>query len=502
MNLKEEQVVSIQNLDTDTTLAIAYEAFKKLNWSTLFAGPDKLLANTIKKWNIQPQQIIVGVAGSFLHVSSEMINNEKFDVAGRNKKNISEFVAAFQSLENAISVQTIEANRQAINQLREKTQEVAEEHAVQSKEAEKIMHFSQRNLAVTYGIIILNALVFIAMVVTGISIYQPTAFDVIPWGANLGPLTLSGEWWRLIANTFLHFGILHIGFNMYALYMVGIYLEPMLGKIRYTVAYLCTGVLASLASLWWHLSNPVTSAGASGAIFGMYGVFLALLSTNLIPQRMRKALLKSIGIFVVYNLAFGLTSGIDNAGHIGGLISGLLIGYAYYFTLKKEFSTKSILVVSALVIAATAGGTYLFLQKTKKPTVEEIKELKSTINEGNYSDVNKFGESYNRVIELQNEANAIDTAAAMNVQKPKVKSYTERLEKWQEAARIATEMKGYNVSDRLKLKAATLGNYVQERLDEIRILQQIENGSTPELNDQLKIIQERINKTVDSLQSM
>ena len=123
----------------------------------------------------------------------------------------------------------------------------------------------------------------------------------------------------MITNCFLHIGILHLAFKMYALIFIGVLLEPYLGKLRFAVAYLLTGVFASVASLYWH--DHTVSAGASGAIFGMYGVFLAMLTTNLIPKSVRKGLLASIGLFVAYNLLYGLKGwGIDaNAAHIGGL---------------------------------------------------------------------------------------------------------------------------------------------------------------------------------------
>src|SRR5689334_12007874 len=92
---------------------------------------------------------------------------------------------------------------------------------------------------------------------------------------------------RMITNVFVHIGILHLLFNMYGLYFVGRFLEPMLGKVRYITAYFCAGVIASLVSLYWHRNENIVSAGASGAIFGMYGVFLALLTTHLIPKSVR-----------------------------------------------------------------------------------------------------------------------------------------------------------------------------------------------------------------------
>jgi len=148
---------------------------------------------------------------------------------------------------------------------------------------------------------------------------------------------------------------------MYALVYIGIILEPYLGKARFAAAYLFTGILASLSSIYWH-QNTV-SAGASGAIFGMYGVFLAMLTTNFIDRSVRKPLLLSIGVFVVYNLANGLKEGIDNAAHIGGLISGLVIGYAYYFSLKDPAALKLKYVTIALLFIVVFSTSFVVYHK-------------------------------------------------------------------------------------------------------------------------------------------
>lgn len=186
--------------------------------------------------------------------------------------------------------------------------------------------------AATPIIIQINLLVFIAMACSGLGFLSFTSGDLLTWGGNFRPLILQGQYWRLITNMFLHGGLMHLLLNMYGLMFVGIFLEPLLGLKKYTTIYLVTGVLASLASIWWHPAN--VSIGASGAIFGMYGTFLALLTTNLFPAQFKKPFLLSTSIFVVYNLLFGLTGGIDNAAHIGGLLSGILAGYILYPSLK------------------------------------------------------------------------------------------------------------------------------------------------------------------------
>ena len=142
--------------------------------------------------------------------------------------------------------------QEKITSLKEDTQKIAAEELKQAEEIEKVMKTSTGSLYLTYGIIVVNVLVFVAMVIKGVDIMSPTGEDIVNWGGNYLPFTIGGDWWRLISCVFVHIGIIHLLFNMYALYSIGTYLEPMLGRVNYITAYLCTGVLASLASLWWH----------------------------------------------------------------------------------------------------------------------------------------------------------------------------------------------------------------------------------------------------------
>src|SRR5689334_15201366 len=147
-----------------------------------------------------------------------------------------------------------------------------------------------KRLYFTPLIVDINIVLFIAMVVLNgdfETLMSPKSDVLIQWGANYKPLTLNGEWWRLFTSMFEHIGIMHLVMNMYALLFVGILLEPKLGKALFIVAYIVTGVMSGIVSLWWH--DTLLGAGASGAIFGMYGVFLALLTTNFIEKTQRKA---------------------------------------------------------------------------------------------------------------------------------------------------------------------------------------------------------------------
>lgn len=178
----------------------------------------------------------------------------------------------------------------------------------------------------TYTLVGVNVLVYLAMGLSGVSWTSPAITDAIRWGADFGPLTLSGQWWRLFTSTFVHFGIVHIAFNMWCLWELGRALEFLMGRKAFVLTYVVSGLAASMVSIAWDPWR--VSAGASGAIFGVAGAFVSYLyfrKTPVDPAVVRHKL-KSLAIFIAYNLFYGLRSGIDNSAHLGGLAGGLLLG--------------------------------------------------------------------------------------------------------------------------------------------------------------------------------
>lgn len=179
----------------------------------------------------------------------------------------------------------------------------------------------------TFGIITINVAMFVLMTVTGVSFVDPPADSLIKWGANYGPLTLGGEWWRMFASLFLHFGVMHLLCNMIVLASIGPFMETLVGGTAFLTLYIVAGLGSGAASLAWH---PWTaSAGASGAIFGLYGALLAFLlrHRNSISPEVLAPLRKGAIIFVGYNVLYGLfRPDVDLAAHFGGLLSGFLLG--------------------------------------------------------------------------------------------------------------------------------------------------------------------------------
>lgn len=205
--------------------------------------------------------------------------------------------------------------------------------------------FEPKKMIITPIIIAICVLVFIAMYIWGRG--SEDTITLLMFGANFRPLVQAGEVWRLATSMFLHIGIIHLLVNMYSLLIIGRQLESFLGKWKFLIVYLGSGILGSLLSVVIHSS---ISAGASGAIFGLLGSLLyfgyhyrlylgTVLKTQVIP-------------IIIINLLIGfMVPGIDNFAHIGGLVGGYLITMAVGIPgkSKKNDRINGIIVLTLLI---------------------------------------------------------------------------------------------------------------------------------------------------------
>jgi membrane associated rhomboid family serine protease len=160
-------------------------------------------------------------------------------------------------------------------------------------------------------------------------------------GVLFGPFVAQGDWWRLLSSAFLHYGPLHLGLNMYFLYLIGTPVEQYLGRARFLLLYLVSGLAGAAGALVVTPTSP--TVGASGAIFGILGGALVL-------ERQRNYVLggSALGLIVI-NLAFSFVlSNISVGGHVGGLIGGALCMLAFS-RLGRGHAAYSRLGVTGLV---------------------------------------------------------------------------------------------------------------------------------------------------------
>jgi rhomboid protease GluP len=171
-------------------------------------------------------------------------------------------------------------------------------------------------------------------------------------GGKFGPFIYAGQWWRLVTAVFLHAGLIHIGFNLWCLFDLGPAVESLFTTQKFIFIYLVTGFFGFVLSLWW---SPGLSIGASGAILGLIGV---LIGASFHHGHMGKEYRGQLWRWVIYIAIFGLLGmGVDNAAHIGGLVSGIALGYLIPEgepdTRSSEYLWNTLAVLSVIIIAGS-----------------------------------------------------------------------------------------------------------------------------------------------------
>lgn len=191
-----------------------------------------------------------------------------------------------------------------------------------------------------------NALVAINVVVF---IWELTTGGVnADHGLLYGPdVVVRGEWWRIVTAAFLHASVMHIAFNMFALYQVGTIVERVMGPLRYLVVYACAMVGSGVAVIWFNYTQP--TLGASGAIFGLFGALVAIGLS--LPPRGMSIVTQTVPIIAI-NLGLGFViPNISVAAHVGGLITGFVVGWLV-FQIPSRYRDRANLLINGRPVYA------------------------------------------------------------------------------------------------------------------------------------------------------
>jgi membrane associated rhomboid family serine protease len=212
-----------------------------------------------------------------------------------------------------------------------------------------------RDFPATTALLAINLTVFVGMVATGAGFLNFDPRATARWGGNVGLWTLNGDWWRLMTAGFIHGGLIHLAFNMWCLLSLGQLSERLFGKLQTFFIYLLTGVGGALLSI---AHNPRhQEVGASGAIFGIAGALLAGVKFGdlAISAGEKRAVASSMIFFIGVNFVLGagiLGSNIDNFCHLGGFITGLLLGVPMggFARRHKLYQWATLLVTTVILI--------------------------------------------------------------------------------------------------------------------------------------------------------
>lgn len=472
----------LADLTQQQYIALGIEAAKSLGWEIVYTSRAGFKAFTNKNVFFSANQLIkVVIAANNVSVESFSAGTEMVDF-GKNKKNVNRLISAIEELKPNFSIEELELKYEALTLVADEDDELTQAPATATQNFKGFLSIfvPGNGYFVTPILLNLNLLVFILMVLMGVNAFDPDSESLIRWGANFKPITTAGEPWRLLTNCFLHIGILHLLLNMYALVFIGGILEPYLGKTRFAAAYLLAGIGASAASLWWH--DMTISAGASGAIFGMYGVFLALLTTDFIHKDIRKSLLTSISVFVGYNLLNGLKGGIDNAAHIGGLVSGLIMGYAMIPSLKKPHVFKLELNTILLLTVFMCCTSFMVYNQTAYDFAKYDAEIKA------------FVRNESQAMEVYSLTEDVPDAKLMYEIKDRGIYY------WNENIKLITELDKLYLPEVIHERNGELKKYCEVRIKCYELMYRaVAEGNKDKYNAELETLDQQIENMVKGM---
>ncbi len=207
---------------------------------------------------------------------------------------------------------------------------------------------------VTYALIAINVIAFLAE--GNLSFGGNPTNSVYEEGALIGSLprvpelgVAHGQWWRIVTGGFLHESLIHIGFNMYVLYVLGTQLEPVLGRVKFGAIYGVSLLTGSLGALL--VSPHAVTVGASGAVFGIMGATAVEMRARQIPLMQ-----SGVGTLIAINLVISFTiPGISWGGHVGGLIGGALATVLLQLGDRRRAPALALAGCAVIAAAAVAG---------------------------------------------------------------------------------------------------------------------------------------------------
>jgi rhomboid protease GluP len=454
---------------------LAQKACEELGWEYLIVDEKTFTATTPTHWTLSEQIIKVVIEGDETIFESESESLDLYE-AGRNKRNIEDqLLPAFKKIKRQLSYDELQS---AANALKAET---LKQITTGNRVASERITFGLKNHAATFILIAINLLVFGVMVLRGVDYANPAVQDIVRWGGSLKFNVTGGEWWRLITAVFVHIGLFPLIVNMIGLYFIGLMAEPILGKFKFLIAYLSTGVTGNLVSIIW--VEEGVSAGASGAVFGMYGLVLAFSTTNYINKKFPKAWLIGIIAYAAFNIVMGMQNATDNASNIGGFVAGIVVGYLFYFFhYKRNLARAGGTRISIEILLITGLLVFFYLLKNGKDDTLRFEKEVMKLNQ----------------IELKAMTQMQQLQTKTNEEAAKVLRDS-ALPQWRHFQKEITKTDAYRLGDEFKQKRKLLSEYAQLRVRQTELIYKSINEGTDRYNAEIDEVSEKIDKIIDQL---
>lgn len=398
---KVERFIPLSDFPSDKYLIIVRQAFENLGWKVSHVSESGIIAYTPLSFQSYSEEVTVRIHGNFAVAKSECVGMQLlFNDYGKNKANLDKLFHEFEYVQYHLSEQWDNQVR-AFHEFAEQQDDHYFEKAplaIKDKIKNIFYLFAPRKGYVAAPILLwLNIFCFLAWV--GLLVATPiflVSRQVPPeeitrifmklniLGSLNRKLVLEGDYWRLISYQFLHGSFRHLFFNMYAFVYLGLMLENKIGWKNFLLIYVLSGICGGVTSIAYH--ENIYTVGASGAIMGLFGAMMALLLNQFFERNANKALLVStvfvLGIMLING---SISPRVDNACHLGGLISGFIITYLLVFDHQWGFRKVYPAIKYAIVVVVFGAFNYGVFAFTTVYQHEEFMELKKEFDQNTYA---------------------------------------------------------------------------------------------------------------------
>jgi rhomboid protease GluP len=367
---KIEKYIPLGDFDQDKYLIIAKQAIENLGWKLSHISSTGLIAYTPISFQSYSEEITIRIDTNFALVKSECVGIQLlFNDYGKNSLNLDKFFHELAYVEFHLKDVWEESLAKFHEFIATQDDDYFEKAPLTVKNKIKnvlYLFLPQKGYIATPILVIVNVVYYFIFVVFQVVMFRyfnnEDAVEIHTKvssyiGANNRGLVLSGQYWRLLTHQFVHWSFMHLFFNMYALLYLGLMIEHKLGGKKFIFIYLLSGICGGLVSLMYHEVGFM--AGASGAIMGLFGAFLALLLSKAFEKNATRALFISTIIVTVFMLLNGIQGRIDNSAHLGGLIAGFSICYIIFNEkltkpiIRYGLGTGLVILFSAVILLFT-----------------------------------------------------------------------------------------------------------------------------------------------------
>ena len=470
-----EKALPIDGLTVWEVFSIAETACKKLEWEYLIADEHTFTASTPPNWTLTEETISIVIKGDQILFKSQSESIDLYE-AGKNKKNIEELLLPlFMQIKDSVDKDELKVMAQTL-----KAQTLKQLKSGNRIDSEKIT-FGIKDHEVTFFLMLVNVVVFGIMFFRGVNMAHPSAGDITKWGGNVKELVAAGEWWRLVTNLFVQIGVLQLLVNLFGLYFIGIMVESILGRVKYLIAYLCGGTLASLISIY--LEGGGVTAGASAAIAAMYGVFVAFATTSYINKKFNWSWFVCLLAYAFFNIKEDSNVLVDHSANLFGFIAGILIGYLFYFFhFRRNRARAGGTRISFEILGITALLIFLFI-KNRENDSPAFERAIMKLNQIELKAVTQLQRL--QIAESNNAAYKLLRDSTL----PQWKLFQKELEKTDR----------YTLDEKFKLKRQLLHNYAELRYRQTELIYKSIKNETTQYDPEIDEVSKKIEGIIDEL---